>query len=160
MNDQEPPEHARFATYLNALNTVHPAEESGLVRRILTDPDLTMARSAVLRHLDERAAALHLTPAYLSWASTMIQTISGHPFLTHRLQEWTLLRDISLNHPWDHSTLAEASDWLHRRLTETSNIPASAYEFLAEHGRTRRIRNAAAAKARKCQDGRHDDDRR
>ncbi|MBX9420877.1 hypothetical protein [Streptomyces lateritius] len=60
---QNPDAHVRFAAYLEKLGHVADASEASLVNRVLTDPDLTMAQSAVLRHLDLRAASLHLGPA-------------------------------------------------------------------------------------------------
>jgi hypothetical protein len=41
-------------------------------------------------------------------------------------------------------TLTAASDWLQRRLTEMPDTPAPVLAFLAEHGRTRKVRAAAA----------------
>lgn len=90
----EPPEHARYAEYLQALRQVAPADEGRLVRAVLTDPDRTMARSAVLRHLDHRAAALHRTPAYEPWSRSMLQATTDDPFLTTRLHEWTSHRPL------------------------------------------------------------------
>ncbi|MFF8971533.1 hypothetical protein [Streptomyces sp. NPDC014995] len=148
----EPPEHARYAEYLQALRQVAPADEGRLVRAVLTDPDRTMARSAVLHHLDHRAAALHRTPAYEPWSRSMLQATTDDPFLTTRLHEWTLLRAIALSHPWAPTALADASNWLHLKLTETPDIPTPALAFLAEHGRTRRIRNAAARRVRPAPD--------
>ncbi|MCQ9186065.1 hypothetical protein KMT30_44960, partial [Streptomyces sp. IBSBF 2953] len=58
----EPPEHARFAAYLDALAQVPAAEEASLVRRVLSDEDATMARAAVVRHLDRTAAASPAPP--------------------------------------------------------------------------------------------------
>ncbi|MFD8206879.1 hypothetical protein ACFV2S_10790 [Streptomyces sp. NPDC059695] len=57
-------EHARFAAYLEELRQAADSDEVDLVSGVLTDPDPTMARSAVLRHLDRRAAVLYPGPAY------------------------------------------------------------------------------------------------
>ncbi|WP_327315351.1 alpha/beta fold hydrolase [Streptomyces sp. NBC_01235] len=156
----EPPEHARFAEYLRALDRVPPAEETPLIRRILTDPDRQMARSAVLRHLDRRAATLHRAAddTWKAWADPLAEAVRNDPFLTRRLQEWTLVHTVTAPaHPWDPAAtptaLATASDWLQRRLTETAGVPAPALAFLAEHGRTRRVRAAAAAAARRAGTG-------
>ncbi|WP_331749188.1 hypothetical protein OG520_43250 (plasmid) [Streptomyces sp. NBC_00984] len=59
---QNPDEHVRFAAYLDKLDVADP-DEADLVGSVLTDPDQTMAQSAVLRHLDRRAAALFPGPA-------------------------------------------------------------------------------------------------
>ncbi|WP_405796629.1 hypothetical protein [Streptomyces sp. NBC_01506] len=61
---QNPDEHVRFAAYLDKLRQVADANEVDLVSRVLTDPDQTMAQSAVLRHLDRRAADLYPNLAY------------------------------------------------------------------------------------------------
>ncbi|CAL9568538.1 hypothetical protein SUDANB176_04791 [Streptomyces sp. enrichment culture] len=89
---EEPAEHLRFAARLNELQQVADRDEAALVGSVLTDPDRTMARSAVLRHLDRRADALHLGPAYDRWEESMVQATAGHPFLTARLREWSLFR--------------------------------------------------------------------
>lgn len=48
-------------------NDPYDPDEVDLVSRVLTDPDRTMAQSAVLRHLDRRAASLCLGPSYEGW---------------------------------------------------------------------------------------------
>lgn len=65
---EEPAEHLRFAAYLREFVQVTGAEETVLVKKLLTDPDQAMAQSAVLRHLDRRAAALRLGPVFEPWA--------------------------------------------------------------------------------------------
>lgn len=69
----EPDEHLRFAVYLRELEQVAVADEMTLISAILSDPDRTMVRSAVLRHLDRRADDLHLGPAYEPWLESMAQ---------------------------------------------------------------------------------------
>ncbi|WP_078662595.1 hypothetical protein [Streptomyces bicolor] len=100
-----------------------------------------MARSAVLRHLDRRAADLHLGPAYEPWAQSMGRAATPHPFLVRRLQEWTLFRAIALRQSWCPDALLASSDWLQRKASTGSN--ADVLELLAERGRTKRIRNTA-----------------
>lgn len=150
--DPEPPEHARYADHLQALRRVEPADEERLIRAVLTDPDLTMARSAVLHHLDRSATELHRTPAYEPWSESMTRATAADPFLTTRLQEWTLLRAITLSHPWHPSALTEASNWLQRKLTESPDTPTPALTLLAEHGRTRKVRNTARTRTRRTSD--------
>ncbi|MET9099850.1 hypothetical protein [Streptomyces antibioticus] len=141
----EPAEHARFTEHLHALATVRPAEEAALIHRILTeDPDRTMARSAVLRHLDRRGEELREAPepARNEWRATMTKalTTADDPFLTDRLADWTFLHTL----PEDPTPLATASTWLQRRLAETPGTPTPLLAHLSEHGRTRRIRTTAA----------------
>jgi hypothetical protein len=140
---QNPDEHVRFAAYLDLLAEVADPDEVGLVLRVLTDPDRTMARSAVLRHLDRRAADLHPRPAYEAWAQSMAQVTTDDPFLTQRLQEWSLLRAITLELPWERDDLLASSNWLQLRTAAGTN--AEAIAVLTELGRTRRIRTTARA---------------
>ncbi|MEV5463505.1 hypothetical protein [Streptomyces sp. NPDC002788] len=138
---QEPAEHARFTGYLDELRQVADADEIGLVGGILTDPDPTMARSAVLRHLDRRAGELCLGPGWEEWAGAMARTVVRHPFLTRRLREWSLFRAVTLRLPWHPDELLASSDWHQLRTAAGANDEALG--VLAERGRTKRIRRTA-----------------
>ncbi|MEU1513295.1 hypothetical protein ABZ490_14235 [Streptomyces sp. NPDC005811] len=138
---QNPDEHVRFAAYLDKLGRVADADEPDLVSRVLTDPDRTMARSAVLRHLDRRAAGLCPGSAYEGWAQAMTQATMDDPFLTQRLREWSLFRAITLELPWQPEELLTSSNWLQLKTAAAANTEAIA--ILAEAGRTKRIRNTA-----------------
>ncbi|MFF4509456.1 hypothetical protein [Streptomyces sp. NPDC001401] len=147
--DEEPAEHRRFARYLQALEAVAEADEADLVAAVLRDQDATMADSAVGRHLDRRAADLLTGPWFTAWAQTMTEVIADRGFLTLRLREWTLLRTIALGDPWTAEELTGATDWF-QRMAATTQIATSpkALRLLAEHGRTRRVRNAASRQLR------------
>lgn len=100
-----------------------------------------MAQSAVLRHLDRRAAGLYPGPAYEEWAQTMTRATIDHTFLAQRLREWSLFRAITLRLPWQPDDLLASSDWLQLKTAAGTNTEA--IETLAEAGHTKRIRNAA-----------------
>ncbi|WP_406729498.1 hypothetical protein WJ438_40310 [Streptomyces sp. GD-15H] len=138
---EEPAEHLRFAAYLSRLEQVPDADKAGLVSEVLTDPDQTMAQSAVLRHLDRRATDLHHGPAYEPWTESMTRATIRYPLLARRLREWSLLRAITLGRLWHQDALLESSDWLQRKAAAASSTDA--LEILAERGRTKRIRNTA-----------------
>ncbi|WP_316765872.1 hypothetical protein [Streptomyces sasae] len=138
---QNSDEHARFAAYLDKLAHVADPDEVDLVSRVLADPDQTMAESAVLRHLDRRAADLYPGPAFEGWAQAMTQVTIDHPFLAQRLREWSLFRAITLKLPWQPDDLLASSNWLQLMTAAETNIEA--VEVLAEAGRTKRIRNTA-----------------
>ncbi|GGR67383.1 hypothetical protein GCM10010269_02690 [Streptomyces humidus] len=166
----EPPEHARFAAYLEALARVPAAEETSLVRRVLTDEDATMARSAVVRHLDRTAtefprATVADDESWQAWTKVMKEAVEEavgeDAFLTTRLSEWTLLRALTAPSGPRARTpptaapvtatvaaLGTASDWLQRRLVEAVDASPQALAFLAEHGRTKKVRAAAANRVR------------
>ncbi|PGH49709.1 hypothetical protein [Streptomyces sp. Ru87] len=100
-----------------------------------------MAQSAVLRHLDRRAPDLCPDPAYEAWAQVMTQATIDHPFLTRRLQEWSLFRAVTLKLPWQPDDLLTSSNWLQLKTAAGANTKA--IKILAELGRTKRIRNTA-----------------
>ncbi|MFC5183614.1 hypothetical protein [Actinomadura harenae] len=140
---QNPDEHVRFAAYLGRLGRVADPDEVDLVGRVLTDPDQAMAQSAVLRHLDRRAAGLYPGPAYEGWARAMTRAVTDRPFLTQRLREWTLFRAVTLKLPWQPDELLASSNWL--QLMTAAGTNTEAIGILAEAGRTKRIRNTAKA---------------
>jgi hypothetical protein len=138
---QNPNEHGRFSAYLEQLQHVADADEVDLVSGVLSDPDQTMAQSAVLRHLDRRAAGLHPGPAYEEWARAMTGATIDHSFLAQRLREWSLFRAVTLKPPWQPGDLLTSSNWLQLKAAAGTNTEA--IEVLAEAGRTKRIRNTA-----------------
>ncbi|WP_405717791.1 hypothetical protein OG607_01695 [Streptomyces sp. NBC_01537] len=139
-----PDEHRRFAHYLQDLAVVRDEDEADLVATVLRDPDATMAQSAVVRHVDDRAAQLLPLSGgqFEVWARAMA-TETGHlDFLTRRLHEWNLLRSITMDKPWAAKEVTTASDWFQRKAAETVTSSA-VLTLLAAAGRTRRIRAAA-----------------
>ncbi|MFJ3727901.1 hypothetical protein ACIPYQ_35765 [Streptomyces sp. NPDC090045] len=147
--DEEPPEHGRYARYLQVLDDVPQsileADEAGLVAGILRDDCVSMAESAVNHHLERRAAHLLTDAGFPAWARMMAEVLGDRPFLTRRLREWTLLRTIALDEPWTAEELTGASDWFQRTASAAQAVTSpDALALLAEHGRTRRVRNAAS----------------
>jgi hypothetical protein len=138
---QNPDEHVRFAAYLDKLGHVADANEVDLVSSVLTDPDQTMAQSAVLRQLDRRAAGLYAGPAYEGWVQAMTQAAIAYPVLVQRLREWSLFRAVRLKLPWQPEDLLASSNWLQLKTAAGPNTEA--IEILAEAGRSKRIRNTA-----------------
>jgi hypothetical protein len=145
---QNPDEHARFGAYLYKLEHVVDSDEANLVSRVLTDPDRTMAQSAVLRHLDRRATDLYSGPSYDGWAQAMTRATIDHPFLTQRLHEWSLFRAVTLKLPWQQDDLLASSNWLQLKTAAGPN--SEAIKILAELGRTKRIRNTARNSLNRC----------
>ncbi|MFJ8040611.1 hypothetical protein ACIRBX_08925 [Kitasatospora sp. NPDC096147] len=143
--DWDPDEHVRFARYRRAFAEVTPEDAAALVSRVLTDPDGSMANSAVCEYLDRRAAALLTDPGYPSWSLEMTDPVAVDDFAARRLREWTLLRAMTMGEPWDAEALLAASNWLQLHIAEKSAAEA-ALAALAEGGRTRRIRNVARSR--------------
>ncbi|MER5410859.1 hypothetical protein [Streptomyces sp. NPDC002769] len=140
-------EHQRFARYLDELAAVRDEDEAELVTRILRDPDTTMAQSAIVRHLDRRAAQLLTDDGFTSWAHAMAEVSAEREFLPHRLREWTLLRSITTGEPRSSEEVTTGSDWFQRKAVETVPSPV-VLTLLAESGRTRRVRANASHRLR------------
>ncbi|MER5478707.1 hypothetical protein ABT026_17305 [Streptomyces sp. NPDC002734] len=138
----EPSEHRRYAAYRAALGQVGEGAELALVRRVLSDPDEVMARSAVLEHLDRRAAALLTEPGFEAWTETLVEVVGGDAFLARRVEEWRLLRAVVLGRSWGREAVLQASDWFQWRVVAVA-APPEVLRVLAEDGRTRRVRHAA-----------------
>ena len=101
-----------------------------------------MAHSAVIGHLDHRAASLGPGEAFADWSRRIAPVLQGHDLPERRLVEWSLLKGIESGQPWNTSDLIEASNWLQHKLAEHTG-PREALAVLAENGRTNRIRNTA-----------------
>ncbi|TPQ17799.1 hypothetical protein [Streptomyces sporangiiformans] len=140
-------EHQRFARYLQDLAAVAAEDEVELVAEVLRDPDATMAQSAVVRHVDRRAAQLLSDPQFASWERDLATVIGEREFLKRRLREWALLRSVTLGEPWTAEELTTASDWLQRKATDMVTA-SDALILLAREGRTRRVRAAATVRIR------------
>ncbi|MFD7624974.1 hypothetical protein ACFV7Q_02805 [Streptomyces sp. NPDC059851] len=122
--------------------------EADAVAAVLRDPDPVMAESAVVTHLDRRAAQLLDDAAFPGWADAMAVALGDRAFPAHRLREWTLLRAVRRGEPWSTAELTAASDWCQR----TAVRLLTSYEaltLLAASARTRRVRNAAAQRLRR-----------
>lgn len=147
MSDLDPAfdddEHQRYARYRQELSRVLPESESDMVRVVLGDPDTAMAEAAVVGHLDRRATELLTAPAFSDWAHTIGQVIGEREFVVRRLREWALLRSIRTGDEWTADQVCGASDWFQRKAVDLTTSPA-VLALLADKGRTRRVRAAAA----------------
>ncbi|MFD4908861.1 hypothetical protein [Kitasatospora purpeofusca] len=145
IEDDEPPEHRRYAEYLRALDSVAETDEAGLLAAVLRDDDQAMAEAAVNQHLERRAGQQLTGPGFPGWAEMMAAVVGDRAFLVRRLREWTLLRSVALDEPWSEEELLTASDWFQRTVTTSPLVTSpAALGLLAERGRTRRVRNAAS----------------
>lgn len=144
----EPDEHVRFARYRRAFADVAPEDAAALAARVLTDPERSMASCAVCEYLNRRASELLTDPGFPDWHRELAGVVADDPFAVRRLRDWSLLRAIALDEPWEEEQLLAAENWLQERLAEES--PARpVLSLLAERGRTRRIRNIAASRLRR-----------
>ncbi|MFD7257637.1 hypothetical protein [Streptomyces sp. NPDC059874] len=140
------PEHWRYGRHLEALaGACGAGAEAAAVAAVLRDPDPVMAESAVVTHLDRRAARLLVDEGFSAWAQALTGVLAGRAFPERRLREWTLLKAITRGEPWSDAELTHASDWCQRTAAQ-STASAEALALLAAAARTRRVRNAAAGR--------------
>ncbi|MET7532239.1 hypothetical protein [Streptomyces goshikiensis] len=140
----EPPEYWRYTLHLASLAAApDEADEAERVAAVLRDPDRVMAESAVVTHLDRRAARLLADERFQDWARAVGAALEGRAFPVARLREWSLLNSVNQGEPWSAAELSGTSDWCQR----TAVALLTSYEalrLLADTGRTRRVRHAAA----------------
>ncbi|MET9962854.1 hypothetical protein ABZ128_27960 [Streptomyces sp. NPDC006326] len=140
--------YAAGDTAYAAADTAYAAEAAA-VCAVLGDPDPVMAESAVVTHLDRRAAHLPAGARFAAWARAMAAVLDGRAFPARRLREWTLLKAITQGDPWSAAELTAASDWCQR----TAAHALTSYEalsLLATAARTHRVRNTAARRLRRA----------
>ncbi|MCY0937228.1 hypothetical protein [Streptomyces sp. H34-S4] len=139
-----PPEHWRYGRHLESLAAVsgEPAEAEA-VAAVLRDPDLVMAESAVVTHLDRRAAGLLADEGFPAWAQAVGAALGERTFAARRLREWTLLKAVTRGESWSAAELLAASDWCQRTAAQSLHADG-ALRLLAAGARTRRVRNTAA----------------
>jgi hypothetical protein len=140
-----PAEHARFHDHIRELSHVSDIDECRLLETVLGDSDQVMAESAVLRHLDRKAATLENADAFEQWSRRVSPVLDQHALLARRLRDWSLHYAIIAGGHWSAADLIESSDWLQRKVAEHVDSPA-ALIALAEHGRTNRVRNEARSR--------------
>ncbi|MFD9357094.1 hypothetical protein [Streptomyces sp. NPDC060031] len=138
------PEYWRYARHLDSLAAASGgAAEAEAVAAVLRDPDPVMAESAVVTHLDRRAAQLLADDGFPAWAQALRAPLAGRTFAGRRLHEWVLLKAIARGEPWSDEELTTASDWC-QRTAARSLASDRALSLLAAAARTRSVRNTAA----------------
>ncbi|WP_280441431.1 hypothetical protein [Nocardia brasiliensis] len=146
--EPEPAEHLRYARHLDELAQTSAQTEMATLVVVLDDPDTVMAESAIVHHIDRRAAQLLTDETFPDWAARVAHVIDGRAFAARRLREWTLLRAISTGQTWTAAEILDASDWFQRKAAEvTACAPVRA--LLADRGRTRRVRAAAGRRVQR-----------
>jgi hypothetical protein len=127
-------EHARWAAYQAAVD--RPEEAPALLAAVAEEPDPNLAVSVVLAMLERVPDEAHD-----EWVGALAP--DNRARAERRSREVRVLRRAESLSPAEVAAgLSKWTDWLQLRLAP--HLPAHARTVLAEHGRTRRIRNAAA----------------
>lgn len=145
-------ENLRYPLYLSALAAAPPGHERELVDIVRRDPDRVMAESALVAHLDRRAAAMPDGSSVLAWAVDVLgEDVNGSSFVARRVREWQLFQAVAHGEPFDRADLEAASNWLQRKIVDSADS-AAALAVIGQAGRTKRVRNLAKTRVGRLPD--------
>lgn len=150
-------EHFRSAIYRKVIAVAVAsrcrANDRAIVATILRDPVETVAKTAVVELVDRIAMGAADPAEFQQWAADLVPEISllqaeGHRRFVHRrIHDWTVYLTIRADRTPNADELTDITDWMQRIIAEESTSPPILI-FLAENGRTKKIRNIARNRAR------------
>jgi hypothetical protein len=129
--------------YVDAMTSMTPESAGQLLNVAVHDPDRAMSEATVVMFIDHAAAQIQSVARYSEWLDQHKRQFAHLEFASRRADEWRTAKDIEAGAPGSEYRLASASDWLQRKVAESSNS-REAVAVLAEQGRTRRIRSIAS----------------
>lgn len=135
-------EHVRFTLYVDALARVSSDTERELLLLIGEDPDVSMRDSAVITYVERKADQFAAADMFSSWLDELGETLGVFPVAHKRVSDLLLFKMIEETREPPGASL-RAGEWLQRKLSEESRS-LDVLAVLAEAGRTKRIRHAAA----------------
>ena len=141
-------EHNRLALYRSALDRLPIRDSGDLLDLIGKDADHVMAEAVLAEAIDKVATTLSSLGEFDQWLHDVWEPDVAFTFPRRRAEEWRLYMRIQEDPAMDPAELQESSDWLQRRVATNSESHA-ALAWLAQHGRTKRTRAAAAESLRR-----------
>jgi hypothetical protein len=143
-------EHARYAFYLKVIALAPPPDDRKLLSVILDDPDKAMGEAAAVELVGNKAHRKLSYQSFSRWADSVSDIVRDHEFLSRRIREWSDFKRIMETGTIDSTLLSNSSDWLQRKLSETTDS-IQVLEKLAEKASTKRIRNSAKQRLKNIQ---------
>lgn len=146
-------EHVRSAAYRRVIAAGEVADPRELAAVLVRDPEPLTAKTAVVELVDRVAgesadpAEFRRRAAGIVAEADRLASAKDREFVRQRVRDWELWLATENGQVPDAADLAAASDWMQRRLADFSASPQM-LALLAEHGRTEKIRNTAANKAK------------
>jgi hypothetical protein len=149
-------EHVRSAAYqrviaVAAASTSRDGDRT-LLETILRDPEPLTAKTAAVDLVDRIAQRTTDPAEFERWSTAiapsldLLATEGNRRFVHQRIRDWLLYLSIEAGHAPTPAELAAVTDWMQRTLAEGSrSLPT--LTVLAEHGRTKKIRNVARNRA-------------
>jgi len=149
-------EHVRSAAYRRVISVAAAATsrdgDRALVATILRDPEEMTARTAVVDLVDTIATKTTDPADFQKWSAEILPEIDrfstegNRGFVHRRVHDWMFWLSVKAGHTPTPDELADVTDWMQRRIAEESTS-APVLTVLAEHGRTKKIRNIARNRA-------------
>lgn len=139
-------EHARSAAYRRVIAAAVAPSPRDLAAVLARDPEPLTAKTALVNLVDHLATTdpskFQQQAAEIA-AETNQLAPQNREFVRQRLLDWNLWLATENGQTPSVASLSSASDWMQRRLADYSASPQT-LALLAEHGRTKKIRNTAA----------------
>ncbi|WP_370935333.1 hypothetical protein [Amycolatopsis sp. cg13] len=143
-------EHVRSAAYRRVISASGGADRRELAAVLVRDPEPLTAKTAVVELVDHLAGETADPAEFLRRAAEIVEEAGrlapakDREFVRQRVRDWELWLETENGRVLDVADLESASDWMQRRLADFS-ASRQVLALLAEHGRTKRIRNTAAS---------------
>ncbi|MFB9928109.1 hypothetical protein ACFORO_36045 [Amycolatopsis halotolerans] len=145
-------ERVRSAAYRRVISASGRADPRELAAVLVRDPEPLTAKTAVVDLVDHVAGETADPAEFRRRAAEIVEEadrlvpVKDREFVRQRVRDWELWLETENGRVPDVAGLASSSDWMQRRLADFSASP-QLLALLAEHGRTRKIRNTAANRA-------------
>ncbi|WP_024935738.1 hypothetical protein [Actinomadura welshii] len=147
-------EHVRLDAYRKVIAVIAASGrrfDDRAVAAILRDPVATVSKTAIVELVDTVAMETADADEFQQWAAGLaLLGNDGHDrFVRRRPNDWAVYLAIRGDRTPETGLLMSVTAWMQRIIAEESTAP-SVLGFLAENGRTRKIRNIARHRARHC----------
>lgn len=140
-------DHVRYGIYLRALQELPPNDDLEVLSIVALDPDRSMSGAVVVHRIDAVADVLQSLADFEEWVRSHEAWIDGNRFAERRVDEWQAVKKILESGTFDGFSTEEMTDWMQRKLAETTES-STVLDKLAEEGRTKRIRKIASIRNR------------
>ncbi|ATY13808.1 hypothetical protein CU254_27795 [Amycolatopsis sp. AA4] len=145
-------EHVRSAAYRRVVAARGGAAPRELAAVLVRDPEPLTAKTAVVELVDQVAretadpAEFRRRAAGIVAEADRLGPVKDREFVRQRARDWEVWLETENGRVPDVAELESVSDWMQRRLADFS-ASRQVLAVMAEHGRTKKIRNTAANRA-------------
>jgi hypothetical protein len=149
-------EHVRSSAYQRVISVAAASprrdDDRALVATIVRDPEEMVSRTAIVDLVDKIATKATDPADFQQWSAEILPetdrltTEGNRRFIHRRIHDWMFHLAVKAGHIPTPEELTDVTDWMQRRTAEeSSSVPT--LTVLADHGRTKKIRNIARNRA-------------